>query len=103
MSTLQTICEEGYGSSGVCPACKIMSRNKACDSMRNQEQLHDRMLKTSAKKLQPAEVGNNVIILISLPDRINSLSPRNIVGCITSKALDDPQKKDLDPDPDPNL
>ena len=66
-----------------------MSRNKARDSMRDgikrsQEQLHDRMLKSNAKKLQPAEVGNNVIIPISRPDKINSLRPRNIVGCITS-------------------
>ena len=36
------------------------------------------------KKLQPAEVENSVIIPISRPDKINSLGPRNIVGCITS-------------------
>ena len=43
------------------------------------------MLKTSFKKLKPAEVGDTVVILIAHPDKVNSLGPRNVLGCITEK------------------
>ena len=61
-----------------------MYRNKVCDAMRDgirrsQDQLLDRMLISSSKSLQPAEVENNVILPILRP-----LGTRNIVGCITS-------------------
>ena len=52
---------------------------------RSQESLHYRMLNSSSKKLKPAHIGNTVIIPISEPDKVNSLGPRNIIGCITDK------------------
>ena len=55
---------------------------------RNQEKLHERMLNTSSKKLRPAEVGDTVVIPIAQPDKVNSLGPRNMLGCITGKGGD---------------
>ena len=51
--------EEGYGSSVVCPVCDLASRKETCSTMRagikrNQESLHQRMLKASSKKFKPA-------------------------------------------------
>ena len=98
LSTLfsfHTICgrlvgEEGYGSSVVCPGCDLASRKETCSTMRagikrNQESLHHRMLNSSSKKFKPAHIGNTVMIPISEPDKVNSLGPRNIIGCITGK------------------
>ena len=81
---------EGYGNSVVCPACDLAERRIPFDSMRagikrNQEKLHERMLNTSSKKLRPAEVGDIVVIPIAQPDKVNSLGPRNMLGCITEK------------------
>ena len=43
------------------------------------------MLNTSSKKLKPSEVGDTVVIPIAHPDKVNSLGPRNVLGCITEK------------------
>ena len=82
--------EEGYGSSVVCPACDISSRKDACNKIRAgikrcQEKQQDRMLNTASKKFKEAEVGDSVLIPISQPDKVHSLGPRNILGCITSR------------------
>ena len=92
---IHSICDraegaEGYGSSVVCPACDLAERRIPFDSMRagikrNQEKLHVRKLNTSSKKLRPAEVGDTVVIPIAQPDKVNSLGPRNMLGCITEK------------------
>ena len=71
--------EEGYGSSVVCPACDLAERRIPFDSMRagikrNQERLQERMLKTSFKKLKPAEIVDTVVILIAHPDKVYSQS-----------------------------
>ena len=52
---------------------------------RNQEKQQDRMLNTASKRFKHAEVGDSVLIPISQPDKIQSLGPRNILGCITSR------------------
>ena len=92
---IHTVCgrlvgEEGYGSSVVCPACDLASRKETCSTMRagikrSQESLHHRMLNSSSNKFKPAYIGNTVIIPISEPDKVKSLGPRNIIGCITGK------------------
>ena len=81
--------EEGYGSGVICPACDISNRNEECNQMRaaikrSQENQQERMLNASSKKFKDAEVGDSVLIPISQPDKISSLGPRNILGCITS-------------------
>ena len=82
--------EEGYGSSVVCPACDFSSRREECNKMRAgikrcQEKQQDRMLKSASKRFKHAEVGDSVLIPISQPDKMHSLGPRNILGCITSR------------------
>ena len=52
---------------------------------RCQEKQKDRMLNTASKKFKEAEVGDSVLIPISQPDKVHSLGPRNILGCITSR------------------
>ena len=44
------------------------------------------MLNASVKKFKHAEVGDSVLIPISQPDKVSSLGPRNIIGCITSRS-----------------
>ena len=84
--------EEGYGGivCVVCPPCDLSSRRDACEEMRarikkNQERKHERMLNASSKKFKQAQVGDSVLIPISQPDKISSLGPRNILGCISSR------------------
>ena len=43
------------------------------------------MLNASSKKFKQAQVGDSVLIPISQPDKISSLGPRNILGCISSR------------------
>ena len=43
------------------------------------------VLNTASKRFKLAEVGDSVIIPISQPDKVHSLCPRNILGCITSR------------------
>ena len=74
----------------MCPPCDLSSRREACEEMRagikrNQGRQHERMLKASTKKFKQAQVGDSVLIPISQPDKISSLGPRNILGCITSR------------------
>ena len=82
--------EEGFGSSVVCPGCDIAAKKIPFESMRagikrNQEKLHERMLNASSKRVKQAEIGDNILIPIAQPDKINSLGPRNMLACITEK------------------
>ena len=40
------------------------------------------MLQSSAKRFQAADVGDNVIIPIEKPDKMNSLGQRNLMGVV---------------------
>ena len=82
--------EEGYSSSVVCPACDLASQKETCSTLRagikrSQESVHHRMLNSSSNRFKPAYIRNTVIIPISELDEVNSLGPRNIIGCITGK------------------
>ncbi|KAI6653038.1 hypothetical protein LOD99_3874 [Oopsacas minuta] len=79
--------EEGFGSSVWCQGCFLKERSTNTHHLRkgikrNQETLHDRMLKSSGKKFKPAEIGDTVLIPISQPDKMNSIGPRNLMGHI---------------------
>ena len=82
--------EEGYGSSVWCRSCFLIERNIKTQNLRkgikrNQEKMHERMLKASNKKFKPAEIGETVLIPISQPDKMSSIGPRNIIGRITKE------------------
>ena len=76
--------EEGYGSSVWCPKCDIEADKDQRESVRRgikrkQEQLHQRMVNSAAKRFEPAHVGHNVIIPIEMPDQMNSLGQQNML------------------------
>ena len=81
--------EEGYGSPVWCNKCYLSTQATKADGIRagikrNQEKLHDRMLASSAKKFHPANIGDNVLVPIVRPDKMNSLGPRNMLGVVTN-------------------
>ena len=81
--------EEGYGSPVWCNKCYLSTQATKADGIRagikrNQEKLHDRMLVSSAKKFHPANIGDNVLVPIERPDKMNSLGPRNMLGVVTN-------------------
>ena len=43
------------------------------------------MLVASSKKLRQAEFGDSVVNTIALPNKVNSLGPSDVLGCITEK------------------
>ncbi|KAI6653014.1 KRAB-A domain-containing protein 2-like isoform X2 [Oopsacas minuta] len=52
---------------------------------RCQEKQQNRILNHASKRFSLAEVEDSVIIPISHLDKVHSLGPRNILGCITSR------------------
>ena len=80
--------EEGYGSPVWCTKCDLLTQAKKANEVRagikrKQEKLHDRMLVSSAKKFHQANIGDNVVVPIERPDKMNSLGPRNLLGVVT--------------------
>ena len=78
---------EGYGASVWCPKCEFDTLSREVEVIRagvkrNQQKLHERMLQSSAKRFQAADVGDNVIIPIERPDKMNSLGQRNLMGVV---------------------
>ena len=78
---------EGYGASVSFPNCEFDTLTKESEVIRagvkrNQQKLHERMLQSSAKRFQAADVGDNVIIPIERPDKMNSLGQRNLMGVV---------------------
>ena len=85
--------EEGYGSEVWCPACDLLAKNANSTSLRigikrSQNKCHERMLSYSSKRIKPAKIGDNIVIPISKPDKLSTIGPRNILGCITDQ-IDD--------------
>ena len=79
--------EEEFSSSVWCQSCLLKEKNISTQHLikgikRNQEKLHDRMLKSSNKKFKPAEISDTVLMLISQPDKMSSIGPRKLVGHI---------------------
>ena len=50
--------------------------------------LHQRMISSSAKRYEPALVGDNVTIPIERPDKMNSLGQQNVLGVIIGASDD---------------
>ena len=80
--------DEGYGTQVWCPKCNINTNSSESEYTRvtimgNQNRLHDRMFKSSAKRFHPACVGDKVIIPIVRPDMMNSLGQGNMIGVVT--------------------
>ena len=78
---------EGYGASVWCPKCEFDTLSREAEVIRagvkrNQQKLHERMLQSSAKRFQAADVGDNVIIPIERPDKMNSLGQHNLMGVV---------------------
>ena len=81
--------EEGYGSSVWCPKCDIEVNRDKRESVRKgikrkQEQFHQRIVNSAAKRFDPAHVGDNVIIPIERQDQMNSLGQRNMLGVVSN-------------------
>ena len=62
-----------------------MSTSLRLNIKHSQEKCNQRMLNASNKQFKPAEIGDNIIIPISKPDKLSRIGPRNIVGCITNQ------------------
>ena len=50
--------------------------------------LHQCMVSSAAKRYEPALVGDNIIIPIERPDKMNSLSQQNVLGVIADVSND---------------
>ena len=76
--------EEGYGRNVSCASCDLSTKNEISATLplnikRSQEKCHQRMLNANGKRFKPAEIGDNTIIPISKPDKLSTISPRNIL------------------------
>ena len=85
--------EEGFGCSVWCPACDMRKKNERCNELRlgikrSQEKLHTRMLSNSSKKFKQAQIGDSILIPITCPDKMSSIGPINLTGCITQEDND---------------
>ena len=82
--------EEGFGCSVWRPACEMRKKNERCNELilgikRSQEKLHTRILSNYSKKFKQAQIGDSILIPITCPDKMSSIGPRNLTGCITQK------------------
>ena len=77
-----------------CPKCDIEANKDQRESVRRgikrkQEQLHQRMVNSAAKRFEPAHVGDNVINPIERPNQMDSLGQQNMLGVVSSISDDD--------------